>query len=135
MSAAGPAAREALFEEEALGKAYDTRLLRRLWPFVRPYRGQIALSILFVVPLLALDVAPAWLIKLALDEVIVPAASGRPAPGAFGAFLLTAPGGLSPLLWLGLVYPALSAASSAPHSRQNRLVGPFSAPQFGHACW
>ena len=24
-------------EEGAIGKAYDTRLLRRLWPFVRPH--------------------------------------------------------------------------------------------------
>ena len=25
--------------EEALGKAYDARILRRLWTYVRPYRG------------------------------------------------------------------------------------------------
>ena len=30
---------EALHEEEALGKAYDLRLLARLWRFVRPYHA------------------------------------------------------------------------------------------------
>ena len=111
MSAPIPGGRE-VFEEEALGKAYDTHLLRRLWPFVRPYRAQVALSILFVVPLLALDVGPAWIIKLALDEVIAPAAGGASPPGRFGAWVLGAPAGLSPLLLLGLIYLTLSAASS-----------------------
>ncbi|MGH0032499.1 MAG: ABC transporter ATP-binding protein [Myxococcota bacterium] len=104
---------DALFEEEALGKAYDTRLLRRLWPYVRPYKGQIALSILFVFPLLALDVAPAWIIKLALDEVIAPAAGGAAPTEGFGAWVLSAPAGLPPLLLLGAIYFALAAASSA----------------------
>ncbi|MGD0674975.1 MAG: ABC transporter ATP-binding protein [Polyangiaceae bacterium] len=32
-------------EEAAVGRAYDVRLLRRLWPFVRPHAGFIALSL------------------------------------------------------------------------------------------
>lgn len=36
----------AFHEEEALARAYDVRLLRRLWPFVRPHRGFIAVSLL-----------------------------------------------------------------------------------------
>ena len=32
-------------EESALGKAYDARLIARLWPFVRPYRGLLSLSL------------------------------------------------------------------------------------------
>ena len=31
-------------EEDALGKTYDTRLLRRLWPFVRGYRWQLLVA-------------------------------------------------------------------------------------------
>ena len=30
-------------EDEILGKAYDARLVRRLWEFVRPYRNDICL--------------------------------------------------------------------------------------------
>jgi len=51
--AAGPAAastraQQALktfHEENAIGKAYDARLLRRLWPFVRPHASYIVVSL------------------------------------------------------------------------------------------
>jgi ATP-binding cassette subfamily B multidrug efflux pump len=36
---------EAFHEEGALGKAYDWQLLRRLWPYVAPYRSMIYLSL------------------------------------------------------------------------------------------
>jgi ATP-binding cassette, subfamily B, multidrug efflux pump len=35
----------AFHEEAAIGKAYDTRLLARLWPFVRPHSGYIVISL------------------------------------------------------------------------------------------
>ena len=35
----------AFHEESAFGKAYDTRLALRLWPFMRPYQGLLWLSI------------------------------------------------------------------------------------------
>jgi len=106
-------AREALFEEETLGKAYDARLLRRLWPFVAPYRRQVTLTILFLFPLLLFELAPAWIVKTGLDHIIVPAATGKPAPE--GAFLgpLRAPSGFPPLLWLAGVYFAFSMANGA----------------------
>jgi ATP-binding cassette subfamily B multidrug efflux pump len=74
---------EAILEEESLGKAVDRRLLARLWPFVRPYRGQVALTLLMVLPMFALELAPAWLVKTGLDRVILaepaaPAAGGGP---------------------------------------------------------
>ena len=33
---------DAQHEEEALGKAYDARLMRRLLGYLRPYRGMTA---------------------------------------------------------------------------------------------
>lgn len=36
---------KAFHEEGALGKAYDTRLLMRLWPFVKPHRKLLLLSL------------------------------------------------------------------------------------------
>src|SRR5262245_28615538 len=36
---------EAFHEEGSLGKVYDWQLLRRLWPYVRPYRGMIYTSL------------------------------------------------------------------------------------------
>jgi len=32
-----------IVEEEVLGKAYDSRLMRRLLGYMRPYRGYVAL--------------------------------------------------------------------------------------------
>jgi ABC-type multidrug transport system fused ATPase/permease subunit len=109
---AAGASRRTLFEEEALGKAYDARLLRRLWPFVAPYWRLLLLTVVFVIPQLALDLAPAWVIKLGLDEVIVPHATGGEPAGSLGSWLLQAPAGLPPLAWLALVYLGLSVANS-----------------------
>ena len=52
---------EAMHEEEALGKAYDARLLARLWHFVAPYRAQVAVTLALVFPLFLLELAPAWI--------------------------------------------------------------------------
>lgn len=38
----------AFHEESALGKAYDTRLMARLWAFVRPYRLGLVLSMVVI---------------------------------------------------------------------------------------
>ena len=32
-------------EEEVFGKAYDPRIVRRIWAFVKPYQSQIYLSV------------------------------------------------------------------------------------------
>ena len=63
-------AREAMHEEEALGRAYDVRLLRRLWRYVAPYKPLVATTLLLVGPLFVLDAAPAWIIKTGLDRVV-----------------------------------------------------------------
>ena len=44
-------------EEEVLGKAYDSRLMRRLLGYLRPYAGYIALSLVFLFIYSALQVA------------------------------------------------------------------------------
>ncbi len=57
------------FDEDALGRAYDTRLLLRLWPYVRPFWRQIALTLLLFVPIFALELTPAWIVKSGIDKV------------------------------------------------------------------
>ena len=44
-AAATEAALKAFHEEGSLGAAYDLRLIARLWPFIKPYRGFLFLSI------------------------------------------------------------------------------------------
>lgn len=62
------------FEETRLGKPYDLRLLRRLYPFTRPHRRLLAWSIGLVILITLLDVALPYLTKEAIDRYIVPPA-------------------------------------------------------------
>jgi ATP-binding cassette subfamily B protein len=57
-------------EEEALGKAYDARLLRRLIRYTRPYRGQVTLAITLLLGGAAVELAGPWLTKIAIDRAI-----------------------------------------------------------------
>jgi ATP-binding cassette subfamily B protein len=58
-------------EDDAIGRFYDTRLARRLWAYVRPYRRAVAVSAALF-PLLALvDLVQPYLVKVAIDEHIL----------------------------------------------------------------
>ena len=57
-------------EEEALGKGYDARLMRRLLQYLRPYRSYVALAIVILVASSLLQVVGPWLTQIALDDVI-----------------------------------------------------------------
>ena len=57
-------------EEEALGKAYDARLMRRLLRYLRPYRSRVAIAIVVLLAAAALELVPPWLTKTAIDRAI-----------------------------------------------------------------
>jgi len=59
------------FEEDQLGKPYDIRLLKRLFPYVRPYTLLFLLSIGLVMAITVLDLALPYLTKVAIDRYIV----------------------------------------------------------------
>ena len=63
-------------EEEALGKAYDARLMRRLLGYLRPYRGRVLVAVLILVAASLLQVVGPWLTQQAIDEAI-PAGDAR----------------------------------------------------------
>jgi ATP-binding cassette subfamily B protein len=70
------------------------RLLRRFWPFARPYKRQIAVGIAFLAVAPAVQVAEIWLFKVAIDDVVVPA-------------------DLAPLAWIVPVVIGLTLVGSA----------------------
>ncbi len=57
-------------EEEALGKAYDARLMRRLLRYAAPYRGLLFLCVFFLFVITLTDLAPPYLTKIAIDDHI-----------------------------------------------------------------
>ena len=61
---------DAFHEEEALGKAYDQRLMKRLVRYLSPYRWQVALAILVLMLASATQVVGPWLTQLIIDEAV-----------------------------------------------------------------
>ncbi len=66
---------EYLHEDEALGKAYDHRLMKRLLRYLRPYRKQMALAIIILLVASGLQLLGPYIVKLAIDG---PIAAGDP---------------------------------------------------------
>jgi ABC-type multidrug transport system fused ATPase/permease subunit len=69
-------------------------ILRRFWPDVRPYRGWIAVGLVFAIVVPAIETAEIWMFKLVVDEVLVP-------------------GDLAPLAWIALTYLGLLLLGAA----------------------
>ena len=60
-------------EEEVLGKAYDSRLMRRLLTYLRPYRWQVAIALVSIFIKSFADVLGPYLTKVAIDRYLAPA--------------------------------------------------------------
>jgi ATP-binding cassette subfamily B protein len=59
-------------EEEVLGKAYDSRLMRRLLTYLRPYRWQVTIAIASIILKSFCDVLGPYLVKVAIDRYLAP---------------------------------------------------------------
>ncbi len=57
-------------EEEILGKAYDSNLMKRLLKYLRPYRWYVALGIALSIAVSAMEAVRPYFIKIAVDENI-----------------------------------------------------------------
>jgi len=57
-------------EEEVLGKAYDSRLMRRLLKYLRPYTWQVALALAAIILKAGADVLGPYLTKVAIDKYL-----------------------------------------------------------------
>jgi ATP-binding cassette subfamily B protein len=63
-------------EEEALGKAYDARLMRRLLQYMAPYKWWVVLALGLVAVVTPLELAPPIMFEKAIDRYFVPAMKG-----------------------------------------------------------
>ncbi len=59
-----------IHEEEVLGKAYDSRLMKRLLQYLRPYKWQVALALGAIVLKAGADVLGPYLTKVAIDKYL-----------------------------------------------------------------
>ena len=59
-------------EEEVLGKAYDSRLMKRLLTYLRPYKWQVAIALVSILIKAGADVLGPYLTKIVVDRYLAP---------------------------------------------------------------
>ncbi len=91
-----------LGRERDLGKVYDSELIKRLWPFMRPYRGWIAFNFAMIPPRAVLELVPALVVGAALNYLTEGVTTTEV---AWMAPIVAPRLGLGPLAWMfGLVF-------------------------------
>jgi ABC-type multidrug transport system fused ATPase/permease subunit len=83
------------WDDEELGKLYDHSVMRRLFPYLRPYKRQAAFALLGMFIFSAASSAQPFLIQIAIDEYIP--SGDLSGVGYIGAALI----GLAIMSWLG----------------------------------
>jgi len=63
--------REVEPEDEVLGRAYDARLMRRVWAFTRPHARLVLITAALFPAVALLELAQPYLVKIAIDEHIL----------------------------------------------------------------
>ena len=89
-------------EEEVLGKAYDSRLMKRLLKYLRPYRLQVAIALASIVLKAGADVLGPFLTMVAVDRYLAPA---KKAPSLLGRWL--SPNPLTGIAEIAAIYVGL----------------------------
>jgi len=64
-------------EEEILGKAYDSRLMRRLLTYLRPYKWHVIVALAAIILKSVADVLGPFLTKVAIDKYLAKAANSH----------------------------------------------------------
>jgi ATP-binding cassette subfamily B protein len=97
-----------MHEEEVLGKAYDSRLMKRLLTYLRPYKWQVFIALGAIVFKAGADVLGPYLTKTAIDKYL--AHSNAPGAGsALDPWLSTEP--LTGIAQIGAIYVFLLGVS------------------------
>lgn len=89
-------------EEEVLGKAYDSRLMKRLLTYLRPYRWRVAVALGSIVLKAGADVLGPFLTMVAVDRYLAP---NKEAPSLLARWLSPHP--LTGIAQIGAIYVGL----------------------------
>jgi ATP-binding cassette, subfamily B, multidrug efflux pump len=65
-------------EEEVLGKAYDSRLMKRLLQYLRPYKWPVGISLVSILIKAVADVLGPYLVAIEIDRYLVPVSRTTP---------------------------------------------------------
>ena len=101
-----------LHEEEALGKAYDSRLMRRLLQYMKPYKWRVVLALVMVAIVTPLELAPPLIFRKAIDSYFVPALH----------HLIPEASAWSGISWLSLLFLAVLAFDFLAQYIQIRIM-------------
>jgi ATP-binding cassette, subfamily B, multidrug efflux pump len=93
-------------EEEVLGKAYDSRLMRRLLAYLRPYRWQVTIALASIFLKSGADVLGPYLVKVAVDRYLAPVPSA-----ASGLWSGLSPDPLAGIAQISVIYLGLLVLS------------------------
>jgi len=64
-------------DEEMFGAAYDGRVVRRFFEFVKPYRWRICVALIAVLAFTATQLSIPLIIRMAIDEALLPGRGGE----------------------------------------------------------
>jgi ATP-binding cassette, subfamily B, multidrug efflux pump len=64
-------------EEEVLGKAYDSRLMKRLLTYLRPYKWQVGIALASILIQSGADVLGPYLTRIVVDRYLAPVRGSR----------------------------------------------------------
>src|SRR5438270_12670593 len=90
-------------EEEVLGKAYDSRLMKRLLTYLRPYRWQTGIALGSILLKVGADVLGPYLTHVVIDRYLAPVAGLRTPFDFFLSKNAFSSVGQVALLYVGLV--------------------------------
>src|SRR5947208_14012983 len=82
---------DTLHEEEVLGKAYDSRLMRRLLEYLRPYWLVVLVALVATLLYGVLQAVPPYLMKVEVDRYLDPTGRGAELPHWLARFLSPIP--------------------------------------------
>ncbi|HEX3587884.1 MAG TPA: ABC transporter ATP-binding protein [Candidatus Angelobacter sp.] len=105
-------------EEEVLGKAYDSRLMKRLLGYLRPYKLQVVVALLSIILKAGADVLGPYLTKTAIDKYLSSASAHN--HSILDRFLSSRP--LVGIAQLGLAYLLLLLVSFGLEYTQTYLM-------------
>jgi ATP-binding cassette subfamily B protein len=113
--------RELEQDDEILGKAYDARLMRRLWAFTRPHVGLVLATCALFPAVTLLELTQPYLVKVAIDQHIL--RRDWPGLGWVAALFL--------LVLIGL-YALRAGQAYLTQLTGQRVIGDLRAALFAH---